>query len=280
MSIFSFSTKAIGTSLVLSFSLGLSMCIPAYAQESDNTGTNNAEVENSDGTAIDATEDEPAEVENSSQNEENSDVEAPENQEDQPSEAVEGESVEEGSDNPQAEMVNEEMYQDLKTYLDNQEWEAADNETFNLLLSLVGSESKQQGYFSLAEWNRFVADQENCPNVQRIDELWRAASNGSLGFSAQKRVLDAISVEVLRIDPALFYKIIGWVSDNGRESLVEWMRNPNQQATADESVIYSKKPDFDNVLRTPGHLPAMMYWEATDGQQRDRRFQLFSKCGL
>jgi hypothetical protein len=284
----SFFARTAGMTLCLSLSLGIASNKPTYAQndvlaaesalkgaiaqEQGNESSSNAESASSPNPSNE--EEVPNGQDGVSPDAENADNSEPRtNETSSVSESgasdVDGQQI--GSD-------NEALYRNLETYLTERNWEAADNETFNLLLALVGSKSQEQGYFSLGEWEAFVADKEkNCPNVQKIDELWKNASNNALGFSAQMAMF-----RITQPHSDTFYRAIGWISEDMRTTLVEWVLK-SQPSPADEAVVYvmNKKPDFQTPEQTRGHLPAMMAWEAPEGQgQRDRRFQLFSACEL
>ena len=166
------------------------------------------------------------------------------------------------------------LFQTLREYLEASNFEEADRETFRVLQVLVGEQSADKGFFVMTEWDAFVKDEASCANVQRIDELWQEASSGTLGFSQQKRLFDAIR------DPLAFYRAIGWIERNTFETKVEWKRIP-LATSPDQAVDYidDKEPNFQDPV--PGHLPAAMYWESESGDvQQDRRLALFAKCGL
>ena len=267
----------------LLFSASFAYCFPTYAQEvmEENLAVeemleeepaeteDELSAEDNSGLETEAAEAEDAETEAVEAGTETTDTETTESiTEEVPSTELEAES--------QPAEVDEALFADLKEYLDSNDLREADKETFRVLRVLVGEQSVQQGYFSLVEWEAFVNDENSCSNVQRIDELWKEASNGTLGFSEQKRLFDATRGNAIG-----FYSAIGWIEPGDElKTAVEWRRVPLESA-AEKAVAYvdQKEPNFENPVS--GHLPAMMYWEEdSDGLQRDRRLALFAKCGL
>ena len=72
-------------------------------------------------------------------------------------------------------------YRDLERYLQNGEWQKADEETYQLMILTVG---KQEGqWFSKEDLLNFP-----CEDLRKIDGLWVKYSNGRFGFSVQKKI--------------------------------------------------------------------------------------------
>ncbi|MDX2214025.1 MAG: GUN4 domain-containing protein [Oculatellaceae cyanobacterium bins.114] len=72
-------------------------------------------------------------------------------------------------------------YQALEDHLKAGEWEAADKETYRLMITTVGKEEGQ--YFNSEELLNFP-----CEELLAIDRLWVRYSNGKFGFSVQKQI--------------------------------------------------------------------------------------------
>lgn len=72
-------------------------------------------------------------------------------------------------------------YGELEKLLQAGEWEAADKETYRLMITTVGKEEGQ--WFDLEDFTNFP-----CEDLRTIDRLWVDASNGHFGFSVQKKI--------------------------------------------------------------------------------------------
>ena len=151
-------------------------------------------------------------------------------------------------------------YRKLQSYLQNQDWKNADEETYQVMLKVAGPESEQQGYFSEQEWNDF-----SCSDLKEIDRFWSKASGGKLGFSAQQRVLQASGKNN-------FYRAIGWRTDTPNNStnswLVSWKYDPKEKKV---KYLSGKEPNFTNPSSIEGHLPAKLWWK----DEQDYRFKGF-----
>jgi len=77
--------------------------------------------------------------------------------------------------------VADSRYHQLDQYLQNQQWEAADDETYRLMITTVGKEEGQ--LFTADELLNFP-----CDVLKAIDDLWVRHSNGRFGFSVQKNL--------------------------------------------------------------------------------------------
>jgi len=75
--------------------------------------------------------------------------------------------------------VTTSRYQKLEEYLKNGQWEAADKETYRLMITAIGKDEGQ--YFDQDELLNFP-----CDELLAIDDLWVKHSNGKFGFSVQK----------------------------------------------------------------------------------------------
>ena len=96
-------------------------------------------------------------------------------------------------------------YQQLETYLRNEQWREADQETYRVMIQTVGKEVGQ--WFDGEDLPNFP-----CEHLQIIDHLWVKYSNAKFGFSVQKKIwLECGSPETLRdIDWKPFGERVGW----------------------------------------------------------------------
>ncbi len=158
-------------------------------------------------------------------------------------------------------------YSKLQSYLQNHNWKDADEETYKMMLKVAGPESEKQGYFSKQEWDKF-----SCSDFKEIDRLWSKASKGQLGFTAQKRIFEAVvqefTLEEVRENPNLFYGRIRWRDSTEKfaPKTVEWAGSPLD-------YVAGKQPDF--TAPPEGHLPAKLTWAPPSG---DLRFDLIKRC--
>jgi serine/threonine protein kinase len=168
-------------------------------------------------------------------------------------------------------IANFKDYADLYFSLKAKDWEAADQNTWNLMLGLAGDDSRQKGIFSAEEWEDFLDSEASCQHIRRIDSWWNKASEGKLGFSTQMRLLK----EEKSIDESFylkpFYSRIQWIDKDRKNTLVEWNYNAETEAV---NYVKGKEPNF--VEPVEGHLPAIMLWK----DSKDKRFALLNKCNF
>jgi GUN4-like len=107
--------------------------------------------------------------------------------------------------------VQDLKYAKLEEWLKAGEWEAADRETYRLMITTVGKEEGQG--FSRADLKNFP-----CADLLTIDQLWVSASNGRFGFSVQKIWENTGSINDLD-DWEGFGDLVGW--DNIKLSPVD-----------------------------------------------------------
>ena len=74
-------------------------------------------------------------------------------------------------------------YTRLRELLKAQDWRAADQETYEVMLRAVGKESGQGNWFTKDELQNFP-----CTDLRTIDQLWVKYSQGKFGFSVQKQI--------------------------------------------------------------------------------------------
>ncbi|MFG6096714.1 GUN4 domain-containing protein [Leptothoe sp. ISB3NOV94-8A] len=72
-------------------------------------------------------------------------------------------------------------YFKLAFYLQTQQWQAADQETYNVMKAI--GDRDQRGYLSLKDIRNF-----SCADLRVIDQLWLRYSDGLFGFSVQKEI--------------------------------------------------------------------------------------------
>jgi hypothetical protein len=143
--------------------------------------------------------------------------------------------------------VETSRYQQLEEYLQNGQWEKADQETYRLMITTVGKEVGQ--WFDPGDLPNFP-----CEDLKVIDGLWLTHSNGHFGFSVQKNIYISEKcggiVDGQFIDEKAWHKFcdeIGWKGDSGEKEkgLLSYSRY--------------KAPKGHLSLLTPrGHLPHLM----------------------
>ena len=69
-------------------------------------------------------------------------------------------------------------YTQLETYLQNQEWQLADEETDKIILAIANEQS---------ELDTESIQKFSCKALEKIDRLWTENSNGKFGFTPQKQ---------------------------------------------------------------------------------------------
>jgi len=133
-------------------------------------------------------------------------------------------------------------YNQLSIYLSEKNWKAADNETYLLLLKAAGNKSLQDGTFHPDELNRI-----SCADIALIDQLWKQASNGKQGLTAQKKIYENSAKDIRQT-----YESIGWINPSG-ELAIETTYN---RQTARWEYLEGRQPDF----KSPpiGHLPFLL----------------------
>ena len=151
-------------------------------------------------------------------------------------------------------------YSRLQAFLQEKppNWEAADQETYELMLKIAGHKSVQKGLFEESEWKSFP-----CDALKRIDTLWSEASDGNLGFSAQKKIFNDAGKQ-----SSAYFEKIGWKTPEG-EFKVDWKRqNLNtQRFEYFNNDGKATKPEFKNP--PAGHLPAKLQWWDNKGHRFD-----------
>jgi hypothetical protein len=127
-------------------------------------------------------------------------------------------------------------FRDLERFLNNQEWKKADDETYRLMITIVGKEEGQ--WFEKKDLLEFP-----CAELKTIDRLWRKYSNDRYGFSVQKEIYVRCGAKLDGNYPGdeiwkKFGTEVGWRVNNSWKSYgqLTW-----------------------NSIHVPGHLPVSLY---------------------
>ncbi|HEY9624196.1 MAG TPA: GUN4 domain-containing protein [Crinalium sp.] len=124
-------------------------------------------------------------------------------------------------------------YAPLRDLLKAQQWEAADYETYRLLLHLVGRQEKTW----LTEAKELQAIP--CTDLHTIDRLWVKYSNGRFGFSVQQPIWQETE------DWTLFCDRVGWKVSK------DWLAYAGLAFT---------------LSAPPGHFPAKIVFASTNNR--------------
>ncbi|HEY9877338.1 MAG TPA: GUN4 domain-containing protein [Leptolyngbyaceae cyanobacterium] len=151
-------------------------------------------------------------------------------------------------------------YNRLRSLLNDQNWEAADIETRMIMQLAMGSDYT---YPHLSSQPNSL-NQVPCSQLQVLDALWTEASNGRFGFSAQKRIWDAIKADTVQSRVEQFGNQVGW----------------QQSPPANEGPLggpWRADVGLNYSLSAPvGHLP----WVGTSSAQlQDFLMQSGAGCG-
>ncbi|MBW4560953.1 MAG: AAA-like domain-containing protein [Mojavia pulchra JT2-VF2] len=114
------------------------------------------------------------------------------------------------------ESLTQHLYAQLEYSLKAKNWEAADGQTYQLMLNIAKREKEE--YLDLASINNF-----SCPDFKKIDQLWVTYSDKRFGFSVQKEIWISAGNR-MRITPEewngkdienyyRFAKAVGWYDD-------------------------------------------------------------------
>jgi hypothetical protein len=108
------------------------------------------------------------------------------------------------------------LFAELNYLMTVPNWKDADQKTSRLMLNIAGRE--EQGYFDREDIEKF-----SCPALRTIDTLWVKYSEGTFGFSQQKRILDGILAaseqpnrsytELTDREWSNFYEEVGWMRE-------------------------------------------------------------------
>ena len=101
------------------------------------------------------------------------------------------------------------LYQPLETYLKNEQWREADEETFKVMLKVADRE--EQSSLDEESINNFP-----CEDLRIIDQLWVKYSKGKFGFSIQKEIYESLG-GTKEYDENVFQRLsdrVGWRKDD------------------------------------------------------------------
>jgi hypothetical protein len=135
-------------------------------------------------------------------------------------------------------------YTDLRNALAQADWQAADQETLNLMLKLAKRET--EGWLDVLAIQQFP-----CRDLDRIDRLWHHASRGKFSFSKQLEIYAAPATT----PKARFLK---FHSDEYERALV-FSEEVGWWRSGAEFYKYYRQLNFS--LQAPlGQFPALWFW--------------------
>ncbi|OUL25656.1 hypothetical protein BV378_14810 [Nostoc sp. RF31YmG] len=149
-------------------------------------------------------------------------------------------------------------YTVLRQDLQRRNWKQANDDTTEALLKAFGSKSNQTGHVDVQE----VANPP-CADLKIIDQLWSKASNGNLGFTAQRQILRESGNDYRQA-----YNKMQWQRPGG-EWLIQYIYDGHR-----EKFRPGYEPNYGHSDK--GHLPTF---------ERGYNFQYsfdatLAKCGL
>jgi serine/threonine protein kinase len=151
-------------------------------------------------------------------------------------------------------------YDQLRQSLAQKDWQSADRYTYELLLQAAGSKSYADGTYHPDELASL-----SCADIVLIDELWDDASNGKLGFSAQKQMYEAADQDWQRM-----YEKLGWRTINGT-----WLVDTHYDREANRwQYVDGHTPNFQSP--PTGHLPIAL--REVSRQSFGKNEQLILRC--
>lgn len=131
------------------------------------------------------------------------------------------------------EKVDERHFLQLRSLLEEGQWQEADQETSRVLLIIAGRQ--ESGWLLSQDIERIP-----CAALRRIDELWREASGNRFGLSVQLQIWRAVTLNQDRPDNKdirFFGDRVGWRAND------QWLRwNSGLQFDVDAPL---------------GHLPSL-----------------------
>ncbi|MBW4681079.1 MAG: GUN4 domain-containing protein [Microcoleus vaginatus WJT46-NPBG5] len=135
----------------------------------------------------------------------------------------------------------------LNKFLQQKNWQAADRETYELVLKLGGEKSQSRGYIDYTEIENLP-----CSELKTIDKAWREASDKKLGFSAQQIIYKKQGQDWQKM-----YSKVGWGNLKGQKFKRLVDKELNRQS---QKLEYrdGRQPNFKNP--PVGHLPVTIGW--------------------
>jgi len=148
-------------------------------------------------------------------------------------------------------------YTALVNDLQSRNWKQANEDTTEALLKAFGPNSQKTGQVDIKE-----AESPPCADLKTVDQLWSQASNGNLGFTAQRQVIKQSG------DYRQAYNQMQWQRPGG-EWLIQYTYDGHR-----EHFKPGYEPDYGNPDK--GHLPTF---------ERGYNFKYsfdgsLAKCGL
>jgi hypothetical protein len=128
-------------------------------------------------------------------------------------------------------------YTNLREDLKQRNWKQANKDTTEALLKAFGPKSYQTGNVDQQE-----AASPPCSDLKTVDQLWSKASNGNLGFTAQRQILQASGNDYHQA-----YNKMQWQRTGG-EWLIKYTYDGHR-----ENFKRDYEPDYGNPDK--GHLP-------------------------
>ena len=105
-------------------------------------------------------------------------------------------------------------YRQLENFLAAQKWQEADAETREIMLKILGKETREWG--AKAEIEKFP-----CKDLGIIDKLWIKYSNGRFGFSVQKVIWQNIGGKP-NVDHNIYMRFVEQVGWRVNENWLSW----------------------------------------------------------
>ncbi|KAF7112519.1 hypothetical protein RHSIM_RhsimUnG0221100 [Rhododendron simsii] len=148
----------------------------------------------------------------------------------------------------------------LHHHLSAQDFWQADEETRRLLIALAGDQARKRGYVFFSEV-QFISPTD----LQSIDGLWRAHSDGRFGYSVQRKIWKRVNKDFTR-----FFMKVGWMKKLDTE-----MEQYNYRAFPNEFIweLNEETPEghlpLTNALRGTQLLNSVLSHPAFDDAQED-----------
>lgn len=162
-----------------------------------------------------------------------------------------------------------ETYEQLSIYLAQENWKEADKETMQILLRIADTNEKrgrlkptQKGWLTEENVKKIPIE-----SLQKINNLWLAASDSKFGYSVQKQIwLDVTQVESIDDSKVRYNVLFGDFADQ-----VGWQVDGHWLLSYDS---------FDFSLNAPdGHLPTFWFPYTSCHLDTQRRiFKFFLSC--
>ena len=137
---------------------------------------------------------------------------------------------------------NNVSYNLLRDYLKQKNWQAADQETYLLLLKAAGSKSYADGTFHPDELSQI-----SCADLVLIDQLWTQSTDAKQGLTAQRQTYNESFKDV-----RLTFETLGWLNTSGEPAIETAYDRP----TSRWEYITGRQPNFKSPPK--GHLPFLM----------------------